>query len=46
MEFKAHIKVMVGILVLLVLVVIMDNNFRVVIMVFMEKPYKKVIDMP
>lgn len=46
MEFKVHIKVMVGILVLLVLVVVMDKNFRVVIMVFMEKPYKKVIDMP
>lgn len=46
MEFKVHIKVMVGILVLLVLVVVMDNNFREVIMVFMEKPYKKVIDMP
>jgi ABC-type lipoprotein release transport system permease subunit len=46
MEFKVHIKVMVGILVLLVLVVVMDNNFRVVIMAFMEKPYKKVIDMP
>lgn len=46
MEFMVHIKVMVGILVLLVLVVVMDKNFRVVIMVFMGKPYKKVIDMP